>query len=202
MLHLTTMLVDLLPENGDTYALAALLHYAEARRPARVDATGMMVPLSLQDPSLWRREFITNANAFLARAIQLSPQSTRTLQARLQSCWCARSRLSDPAPWDRVRQIYDELLLVRDDPIVRLNRIVAVAELDGADAALGELAALYHKGLEQFGPYHAVRADLLIQAGRPAEARAAYQTILALDPPLAERRWLAQKLAALSTGLH
>jgi RNA polymerase sigma-70 factor (ECF subfamily) len=202
MLHLATMLVDLLPETGETYAMAALLHYAEARRPARVDATGMMVPLSLQDPGLWRCEFITNANAFLARAIQLSPQSARTLQARLQACWCARSSLSDPAPWDRVRQIYDELLLVRDDPIVRLNRIVAVAELDGANAALVELAALDHKGLEQFGPYHAVRADLLIRAGRPAEARAAYQTILALDPPPAERRWLAQKLAALSAGLH
>jgi RNA polymerase sigma-70 factor, ECF subfamily len=200
MLHLSTMMVSLLPDDGDTHALAALLHYAEARRPARLDASGVMVPLSLQDPVLWRREFIVKANSFLARAVQLSPESARTLQAKLQACWCARSTISDPAPWDRVRQIYDELLLVRDDPIVRLNRIVAVAELDGPDAALAEVDTLGHKGLEQFGPYHAVRADLLVRAGRLAEARAAYQAVLALDPPPAERKWLAERLAVLPAG--
>jgi RNA polymerase sigma-70 factor (ECF subfamily) len=201
MLHLSTMLVALLPGDGDGYALAALLHYAEARRPARMDAAGLMVPLSMQDPALWRRDLIAKSDALLARAIQLSPNSARTLQAKLQACWCARTNLSEPAPWDRVRRIYDALLLVRDDPIVRLNRIVAVAELDGADAALVELDALDHKGLQEFGPYHAVRADLLARAGRAVEARAAYQAVLALNPPEAERRWLAEKLAALSAGL-
>jgi RNA polymerase sigma-70 factor, ECF subfamily len=200
MLHLSTMMVGLLPDDGDAHALAALLHYAEARRPARLDSSGMMVPLSLQNPVFWRREFIVKANAFLARAVQLSPESARTLQAKLQACWCERLTLSDPAPWDRVRHIYDELLLVRDDPIVRLNRIVAVAELDGPDAALAELDSLGHKGLEQFGPYHAVHADLLVRAGRLAEARAAYEAVLALDPPPAERRWLADRLAGLPTG--
>lgn len=202
MLHLSMMLVSLLPDHGDAHALAALLHYAEARRPARVDAAGTMVPLSLQDPALWRRDLVEKADALLAQAIRLSPHSARTLQARLQACWCARTDRAEPAPWDRIRQIYDLLLRVRDDPIVRLNRIVAVAELDGADAALAELDALDDRGLQQFGPYHAVRADLLARLGRPAEARAAYQAVLALEPPPAEQKWLAGRLAELSRTLQ
>ncbi len=58
------------------------------------------------------------------------------------------------------------------------------------------------RGLQQFGPYHAVRADLLARLGRTAEARAAYQAVLALEPPPAERKWLADRLAELSRTLH
>ena len=198
MLHLASVLAELLPEAGEAHALAALLHYAEARRPARVDAAGMMVPLSAQDPALLRRDLIRRANVFLATAIRLAPDAVRTLQARLQACWCARADLSDPAPWQRVRDLYDELLLMRDDPIVRLNRAVAVAELEGAAAALAELEALDGKRLAQFGPYHAVRADLLARTGRVDEARQEYEILLALNPPSAERQWLSGRLAGLT----
>ncbi|WP_027522671.1 RNA polymerase sigma factor [Bradyrhizobium sp. Ec3.3] len=202
MLHLSTMLVDLMPDEGEAHALAALLHYAEARRPARTDARGMMVPLSLQDPALWHRELIAAADAFLVQAARLAPESARTLQAKLQACWCTRANLSEPAPWGCVRDVYDQLLRVRDDAIVRLNRVVAVAELDGADVALAELDTLDDKGLAQFGPYHAVRADLLARTGRADEARAEYQVVLALDPPPAERQWLIQRLGELSAKLQ
>src|SRR5262249_30967246 len=62
MLHLTKLLSDLLPEAGETWALAALVRYAEARRPARMDAEGVMVPLSEQEPKLWRRDLIKQAD--------------------------------------------------------------------------------------------------------------------------------------------
>ncbi|MBR1087359.1 RNA polymerase sigma factor [Bradyrhizobium manausense] len=202
MLHLASMLAELVPDAGEVHALAALLHYAEARRPARVDAAGVMVPLSAQDPALWRRDLIRRADSLLAAAVRLAPDAVRTLQARLQACWCARSSLSDPAPWRRIRDIYDELLLVRDDPIVRLNRAVAVAELEGAEAALAELEGLDGERLAQFGPYHAVRADLLTRTGRIEEARLAYAVLLALDPPPAERQWLSGRLGELTSRLH
>jgi RNA polymerase sigma-70 factor, ECF subfamily len=202
MLHLASTLAELMPDAGEAHALAALLHYAEARRPARVDAAGVMVPLSAQDPALWRRDLIRRADALLEAAVRLAPEAVRTLQARLHACWCARSDLSDPAPWPRVRDIYDELLLIRDDPIVRLNRAVAIAELEGAAVALAELEALDGERLAQFGPYHAVRADLLARTGRVDEARRAYAAVLALDPPPAERQWLAHRLAELTARLH
>jgi RNA polymerase sigma-70 factor (ECF subfamily) len=160
----------------------------------------MMVPLSAQDPALWRRDLIRRADMLLADAVRLAPDSIRTLQARLQACWCARAGLSDPAPWGRIRDIYDALLLVRDDPIVRLNRAVAVAELDGAEVALAELDELDGARLAQFGPYHAVRADLLARSGRSDQAREAYEAVLALDPPPAERQWLTRRLAELTVS--
>lgn len=200
MLHLASTLTELVPNVGEAHALAALLHYAEARRPARVDAAGMMVPLSAQDPALWRRDLIRRADALLATAVGLAPDAVRTLQARLQACWCGRDNLADPAPWSRIRDVYDELLLIRDDPIVRLNRAVAVAELDGAEAALAELETLDGESLAQFGPYHAVRADLLVRTGHLDEARQEYAAILALGPPPAERQWLTRRLADLTTS--
>jgi RNA polymerase sigma-70 factor (ECF subfamily) len=202
MLQLSTVLADLLPDEGEVHALAALLHYSEARRPARTDAEGMMIPLSEQDPARWRRELIAPADAFQARAIRHAPDSARTIQARFQACWCARSSLAQPAPWNCVKEVYDQLLRVRDDPIVRLNRIVAVAEIEGVDVALTELNLLDRRGLDQFGPYHAVRADLLARAGRFDEARSAYQAVLALDPAPAERRWLTLQLDRLSARLQ
>jgi RNA polymerase sigma-70 factor, ECF subfamily len=198
MLHLTKLLVDLIPAAGEAYALAALARYAEARRPARVDADGVMIPLSQQDPKLWRWHLIDEADKLLARAIELDPQSARTLQAALQSAWCARRSLDDPAPWPQVLRLYDRLLSVRDDPIVRLNRMVALAEVVDPAAALAELQALDSGKLTRFVPYQAVRADLLARVGRLGDAREAYEAVLALDPPPAERHWVTRQLAHLN----
>ena len=197
MLGLTKLLTDLVPEAGEVYALAALVRYAEGRRPARMDAEGVMVPLSEQDPKLWRRDLIEEADALLERAAKLAPSSARTLQAGLQAAWCARRSLDNAAPWPLVLRLYDRLLAVRDDPIVRLNRAVALAAVAGPEAALTELRAMDGSKLARFAPYHAVRAELLARNGRVADARTAYEAILALEPPPAERRWLTRQLARL-----
>jgi RNA polymerase sigma-70 factor, ECF subfamily len=197
MLGLTKLLTELVPEAGEVYALAALVRYAEGRRPARMDAEGVMVPLSEQDPKLWRRDLIEEADALLERAAKLAPSSARTLQAGLQAAWCARRSLDNAAPWPLVLRLYDRLLAVRDDPIVRLNRAVALAAVAGPEAALTELRAMDGSKLARFAPYHAVRAELLARNGRVADARTAYEAILALEPPPAERRWLTRQLARL-----
>jgi RNA polymerase sigma-70 factor (ECF subfamily) len=202
VLHLTKILTHLIPDDAAVTALAAQIRYAEARRPARLDADGFIVPLSAQDPALWRRDLIDDANRLLADAIRIAPSEPRTLQAQLQQVWCARQSLADPAPWPEVLRLYDRLLLTRDDPIVRINRAVAVAEIEGVDAALIELSRLESAGLEEFLPYHAVRADLLRRTGRHANASQAYARALQLDPPAAERRWLERKLAELISILN
>lgn len=200
VLHLTTILAQLLPGETDAHALAALVRYSEARRPARVGPDGIMVPLSEQDPRLWARQRVAEADALLARAAQLGPPTARLLQAELQRTWCARRTLADPPPWPEVLAIYDRLAELRDDPFVSINRAVAVAEVQGPDAGLQELARLDDAKLAGFAPYHAVRADLLARVGRQGDAREAYETVLALEPPPAEERWIRRQLAMLENG--
>ena len=198
MLELTRVLAELLPEESESLAMAALVRYAEARRPARLDEHGAMVPLSEQDPMLWRRPLIDAAEAYLRRAAALDPAGPRSLQAAIHSAWCARRSLAEPAPWAVVLRLYDALLNLRDDPITRLNRAVALAEVAGAEVALDEIEGLDGRALENFPPYHAVRAHLLRRSGRSNEAFAAYAALLALGPKPAERLWLEQRLASLS----
>jgi RNA polymerase sigma-70 factor (ECF subfamily) len=197
MLELTRVLAELLPREPEVLALAAMVRYAEARRPARLDETGAMVPLSEQDPTLWRRPLIVAAEAYLKRAAAHVPAGPRTLHAAIHSAWCARRTLDEPAPWPAVLYLYDALLMIRDDPVVRLNRAVALAEIAGAAAALAEIEALDAAALAAYPPYHAVRADLLRRAGRVGEARGAYAAVLALGPAPAERLWLERRVAGL-----
>ncbi|HEY7887751.1 MAG TPA: sigma-70 family RNA polymerase sigma factor [Steroidobacteraceae bacterium] len=197
VIHLTSLLAQLLPAESEAHALAALVRYSEARRPARVDSEGMMVPLSEQDPRLWDRTRIGEADALLARAAELGPPTARLLQAKLQRVWCARGSCAKSPPWPEILSIYDRLVQLRDDPFVRINRAVALAEIRGPEAALEELASLDGAKLAGFAPYHAVRADFLARVGRHGDARQAYETVLALDPPPAEERWIRRKLTLL-----
>ncbi|MFG1344114.1 sigma-70 family RNA polymerase sigma factor [Xanthobacter autotrophicus DSM 431] len=196
VLRLTRLLAELMPESAEVHALAALVRYAEARRPARLDKDGVMVPLSEQNPAIWRRDFIADADLFLAKADESSGEG-RVIQARLQRAWSKRHSLKESPPWAEVLALYDQLLLVRDDVVVRLNRAVAVAEIDGPDAALHEIDRLSNPSLAGFLPYHAVRADLLRRSGQSEKARTAYLEALALDPSRAERLWLERTMSSL-----
>lgn len=197
MLDLTACLVELLPSEPEALALAALVRYAEARRPARLDETGAMVPLSQQDPALWRAPMIAQADALLRRAAALDRPGPRQLQAAIHAVWCTRPSLARPAPWPRVLALYDGLLAWRDDAVTRLNRAVALAEVSGPAAGLREIERLDADRLRDFGPFHAARVDLLARLARPAEARAAGERALALAPGPAERLWLQRRLTAL-----
>jgi RNA polymerase sigma-70 factor, ECF subfamily len=198
MLEITRVLAELLPQEAETWAMAAIVRFAEARRPARVDAQGMMIPLADQNPAAWIEPLIADARRCLERAVLLQPRPPRVLQASIHAAWCARRALADPPPWSDILTLYDELLKVRDDSIVRLNRAVALAEVHGVDTALAEIESLTAPPLDDFLPYHAVRADLLCRAGRYDEARTAYDAALALVATSAERLWLERQRAALT----
>ena len=197
MLELTRVLAELLPRESEVLALAATVRYAEARRPARLDDAGAMTPIAEQNPALWRRPMIAEGEDYLRRAAALRPAGPRALQAAIHSAWCARMTVGEPAPWPIVLRLYDALLTLRDDPIVRINRSVALAEVEGAAAALDELEALHTPTLAVFLPFHAVHADLLRRMGRNIEARSAYQRVIALDPPPAERLWIERQMRTL-----
>jgi RNA polymerase sigma-70 factor, ECF subfamily len=193
MLNLTRILVQLVPGESEPAALAALVRFAEARRPARLDAEGLMVPLSEQDPLRWDRSLIDEGNQYLIRAVAIDPHQVRVIQTQIHAAWCARRDLQEPPPWPRVLALYDALLFRRDDAVVRLNRIVAVAEVKGVETALSDLEALDRDLLRDFAPYHAVRADLLRRAGRGSAAREAYDAAIAKVSTGAEREWLTRQ---------
>src|SRR5450631_4493612 len=142
MLGLTQTLVQLVPSEAEPAALAAMVRFAEARRPARVDTEGFMVPLSEQDPRRWQRSLIDEANDYLTRAVAIDPNPARVIQAQIHAAWCSRDNLEEPPPWPQVLALYDALLFRRDDTIVRLNRLVAVAEVHGVESALSHLEAM------------------------------------------------------------
>lgn len=193
MLDLTRLLAELLPDEPDVLALAAVVRFAEARRPARMDEQGCMVPLSEQEPAKWNRDLIAEGDAYLRRGFALRSSSMRLLQAGLHAAWCTRKSLAEPAPWPKVLALYNALIAFGDDPITRLNRIVALAEVEGVDTALAELKRLDSKALADFLPYRAVRADLLRRSGRIEEAQAEYDAALALGPGPAEATWLTRQ---------
>ena len=193
VLQLTDSLAAMLPNEGEVLALAALVRYAEARRPSRLDGAGAMVPLSEQDPALWRRPLIEAGDRFLYRARNLGAPGPRALLAAIHGVWCARRSLQDPPPWPIVLELYDAMLAQRDDVIVRLNRAVALAEVRSAQEALDEVEALAAPQLEAFQSWHAVRADLLRRVGRIEESRDAYRRAIELAAGPGERAWLAAR---------
>lgn len=197
MLEVTALLTEMLPREAEVLALAATIRFAEARRPARIDKDGVMVPLAEQDPELWSRPLIEDARRYCGRALGLSGPGPRILQMMIHALWCGRKTRADPAPWKAVLAAYDILVELRDDPIIRINRAVALAEVKGAEEALAELHGLDAETLSDFLPYHAALADLLGRTGRVAEASAAYDRALALSPGEAERRFLERRRDAL-----
>lgn len=198
VLELSRTLAQLLPTEPEVLALAALIHFAESRRPARLDGNGEMIPIADQDPLRWHRPLIGEAAAFLARVPKREQDQPRVMQARLQAIWCARRSLQEPPPWPEVLAVYDSLLKTRDDAVVRLNRLVALAEVSGIAAATAEFEAVDGRALGDFAPHHAVRADLLRRAGRVEEAQKAYGAAIALVSTSAERRWLIRRANELS----
>ena len=198
MLEVTALLAEMLPQEAEVLALAATIRFAESRRPARMDADGVMVPLAEQDPALWSKPLIEDARRYCGRALGLSGPGPRILQMMIHALWCGRRTLADPPPWKAVLAAYDILVELRDDPVIRINRAVALAVVRGAEEALAELDALDADTLSDFLPFHAARADLLGRIGRIGEAIAAYDRALALSPGEAERRFLQRRRDALA----
>jgi RNA polymerase sigma-70 factor, ECF subfamily len=198
MLDVTALLAEMLPGEAEVLALAATIRFAEARRPARMDAAGVMVPLAEQDPERWSKPLIEDARRYCGRALGISGPGPRILQMMIHALWCGRKSLADPPPWKAVLAAYDILVDLRDDPIVRINRAVALAEAKGAEEGLAELDGLDAAALAEFLPFHAARADLLARLGQVSEAWAAYDRALALGPGEAERRFLEERQAVLS----
>jgi RNA polymerase sigma-70 factor (ECF subfamily) len=100
--------------------------------------------------------------------------------------------------WSQIVTLYDRLLRVDASPIVRLNRAIAIAELDGPAVALAEVDRL-DGSLARYHAYHATRADFLRRLGRSEESKAAYERAIDLAGNPAEQAYLARRRESLAS---
>lgn len=196
-LRLARSLVELLPEPEVEGLLALLLLHA-ARRDARLAPDGALVPLDAQDRGLWRRADIEEGAGLAARALARPGWGSYALQAAIAALH-GEARQAADTDWPQIVALYDLLLAREPTQVVALNRAVALGMRDGPEAGLAALDALAaDPALAIYQPLHAARAGLLARAGRDAEARATYAKALALTSHDPEKRYLEQRLAALS----
>lgn len=190
------LLVALLPDEAEALGLLALMLHAQARRGARRDAHGEYVPLAAQDPQAWDAAQIDEAEALLHRAVALHAIGRYQLEAAVQSAHVVR-RLTGQADWPAIVQLYDALAALTGSPVVAINRAVALAETQGAEAGLAALETIAaDTRLAEYQPYWAARAGLLARSGRQAEADAAYQRAIGLEADPAVRRFLQRRREA------
>lgn len=197
VLRLSGLLAELIPDDPEALGLAALVRFAEARRPARLDDMGAMVPPEEQDVRLWRRDLIAEGAALMERAADLGRSGPRQILAAIHGAHLSRLE-TGTTPWPQIVALYDILLTVRPTAVIRVNRAVAVGEALGAEAGLAALAEIDPDRLEAWLPWHAARAGLFARAGDGSRAREALKAALALKPAPAERLFLERRLRALA----
>lgn len=180
------MLVDLLPSEPEPIGLLALLLLTSSRAPARVDATGDLVRLADQDRRLWRRDLIDEGQELVRRCLVINRPGPYQIQAAIAAVHADAPAAAD-TDWAQIVTLYNHLLVIRADPIVALNRAVAVLEHQGPAEALD---LLDHIELPTYHLLHAIRAEALARAGRTAEAVEAIDRALALTSNHTERRHL------------
>jgi RNA polymerase sigma-70 factor (ECF subfamily) len=194
VLRLSGLLAELAPNEPEVLGLAALVRFAEARRPARLDDTGAMVPPDQQETALWRGDMVEDGAKLLDRAAELRRTGPRQIMATIHAAHLSRTE-GFPTPWADIVALYDVLAEIRPNVVTAVNRAVAVGEARGAEAGLAALAAA--NAPEDWLPYQAARAGLCAKAGRDAEAAQALKAALALGPAPAERLFLERRLSAL-----
>ena len=171
----------------------------EARRPARVSATGELVPLAEQDRRLWDAALIEEGHRLVRERLDSGAAPGRyqllaAINAVHTDAWDARD-----TDWSQVVALYDHLQRLDASPIVALNRAIAVGELDGPDAALTAVDRL-RDALDGYHAFHATRAELLRRLRRRGEARSAYDRAIELAGNTAERAHLTRRRDELGSA--
>jgi RNA polymerase sigma-70 factor (ECF subfamily) len=192
-MRLAAVLSELLPDEPEVLGLQALLLAHDARRDARVDAAGALVLLEDQDRALWDHATIERATRVAARALRLAPPRRYVLEAAI-----AVEHLHGPR-WDRIAALYSHLAALGPDPVVELNRAVAIALAGDLGDGLARVDALA-PALDRYHYFHAARADLLRRLGARDEAAASYARALELAGNAAERDFLERRLTRSRSG--
>jgi len=188
-LRLGRLLAELLPEEPEVMGLVALMLLVESRRFARTTPAGELVRLADQDRSRWDRELIVEGQAIVRQCLLRNQPGPYQIQAAIHAVH-ADAVSSVETDWWQILQLYNQLLALAPSPVVALNRAVAVAEVEGPDAALTVVDGL---DLTSYYLFHAIRADLLRRLGRNDEAVLAYEAAIGLTDNERERVFLERR---------
>jgi RNA polymerase sigma-70 factor, ECF subfamily len=194
-IRLARLIRALLPEDGEAAGLLALMLLTEARRAARVSASGELVPLDEQDRGSWDTALVGEGHQLVrerlaAAAAGVAPGRYQMLAAiNAVHTSAADARDTD---WPQVVALYDQPVRLDPSPIIALNRAIAVAELDGPDVGLALVERLEAR-LAGYHAYHATHAHLLRRSGRREESRAAYERAIELAGNRAEIAYLTRR---------
>jgi RNA polymerase sigma-70 factor (ECF subfamily) len=192
-IRLGRLLTDLMPGEPEVLGLLALMLLVESRGDARMGLNGDLILLADQDRGRWDRQLIAEGQALVRRCLRYNRPGPYQIQAAIQAVHSDAPNAA-ATDWLQILQLYNQLLSVAPSPVVALNRTVAVAEVEGPDAALALVNGLE---LGQYHLFHAIRADLLRRLGRNPEAAAAYDAAIARSENAAERKFLQRQRDAL-----
>ena len=196
-IRLTRTVHRLLPDVPEVVGLLAEMLLTDARRPARTGPGGELVPLAEQDRSRWDRAAIEEGIALLHEALPRRRPGPYQLQAAISAVHAEARRFED-TDWAQIVALYEVLDRLADNPVVTLNRAVAVAMLHGPAAGLALLDTVSaDKRLAAHHRLPAVRAHMLEEAGDIAAAVDAYRAAARLTTSLPEQHYLAKRAARL-----
>jgi len=196
-IRLTRLLLLLAPAEGEVAGLLALMLLTDARRAARTDGDGWLIPLDEQRRDLWNTAQISEGVAILTRTLGKAPIGPYQLQAAIAAVHDEAPSAKD-TDWPQILALYEVLERVSPGPVVTLNRAVAVAMVHGPRAGLALLGTLEDD--ERMAHNHrleAVRGHLLEMAGEPVAARESYLRAARMTASLPEQRYLGLRAARL-----
>lgn len=191
-IRLARLLLRLFPAEPEMMGLAALLLLQHARSEARFTDDGTAILLEEQDRSLWNRKLIGEGLALLDKAMLKRDPGPYQVQAAIAALH-ARAETAQDTDWAGVDALYATLEIMQPSPVITLNRAVAVSKVRGPEAALAMIAPLAGR-LDGYFHFHGARGAFLLQAGRRAEAREAFDRAIALANTAAEAANIRQYL--------
>jgi RNA polymerase sigma-70 factor (ECF subfamily) len=193
-IRLGRLLAGSMPAEPEVMGLLALMLLIESRRTTRTTADGDLVRLADQDRALWNRDLIREGHAIVRQCLARNRPGPYQIQAAINAVH-SDAPVASATDWRQILQLYDQLLSMTPSPVVALNRAVAVAEVEGPDAALVLLEGL---DLDDYHLFHAIRADLLRRLGRADDAALAYDAAIAATGNARERDFLERSRQALA----
>ena len=192
------MLDELLAGEPEVGGLLALMLLHHARRRARLDDRGELVPLEDQDRRLWDRAEIEQGLRRLDRALAARQPGPYQLQAAIAATH-AQAVTAAETDWHEIAALYGQLVRLTPTPVVALNHAVAVAMSEGLEAGLYRIDRLGTlEPLAGYRLFHAARAEILRRLGRHGPAREAYQRALDLTTNRVEQSYITRRIEALS----
>ena len=195
-IRLSRMVHRMLPENGEVAGLLALMLLTDARRSARTDASGALIPLDEQDRTLWDRPAIAEGTALINTAMSVGPVGEYQLQAAIAALHSRAEGYKD-TDWPQILALYAVLDGLTGNPIVALNRAIAAAMVHGPHEGLKLLDALNDR-LADHHRLDAVRAHFHEMAGNLDTAATHYRAAAARTASLPEQHYLLAKAARLA----